>query len=78
MQNILSRLPKVDLLLAQPEIIALLDGFPRALVMKSIRETLDSLRDDVLNQGRTLSESELSLAAIVTPDRKNGKTNRQT
>ena len=66
MQNILSRLPKVDLLLAQPEIITLLDDFPRALVLKAIRETLDRLRDEVLNQGRTLAESELSLAAIVT------------
>ncbi|MBU2547161.1 MAG: L-seryl-tRNA(Sec) selenium transferase [Proteobacteria bacterium] len=45
---LLSRLPKVDQLLGEPEIDALLAAMPRRLVLKAVRETLDRLRSRVM------------------------------
>ncbi len=46
----LRALPKVDELLKQPKIAQLMDNYPRIAVIKSIRNSLEFLRQDILNE----------------------------
>lgn len=61
----LSRIPKVDKLLAWPQIISLLAAHPRPLVMQAIRGTLDRLRQESVNGVLQHKCNEAQLASLV-------------
>ena len=47
-QHLLRQIPKVDELLKDPAALALLDFYPRSVVVEAIRSTLDQLRQQIL------------------------------
>lgn len=60
--TLLRRLPKVDLILAAPEVLSLLETYPRPQVVREIRETLEELRREAWEG--TLTEDDLALSAF--------------
>ncbi len=63
-QALLARLPKVDQVLARPELAAALDELPRPLVKRAVRMTVDGLRERIL-AGESPAEAELAPAAAA-------------
>ena len=47
-QQLLRKVPKVDEILSKPEIVALLNIHPRAVVVESIRKGLEHVRKELL------------------------------
>ncbi len=66
MQNLLRRLPKVDQLLADPQIQALLTRVPRSLVLKAIRTTLENLRLAILDEDSRGEAPDLDRETILS------------
>ncbi|KMY66761.1 selenocysteine synthase [Desulfocarbo indianensis] len=64
-QKLLARLPKVDQLLARPELVSLEEELPRGIVKQAVRRGLDDLREAIL-AGEAVDESRLALAAVAT------------
>lgn len=64
-QKLLARLPKVDQLLARPELASLEEELPRGIVKQAVRRSLDDLREAIL-AGEAVDESRLALAAVAT------------
>lgn len=64
-QKLLARLPKVDQLLARPELASLEEELPRGIVKQAVRRSLDDLREVIL-AGEAVDESRLALAAVAT------------
>ncbi len=63
-QSLMARLPKVDQVLAHPAVSGLEGRVPRALVLKAVREWLETLRVRLL-AGQELEGLDLSLAAVA-------------
>lgn len=63
-QNALSRLPKIDQVLAQAALAEALDQLPRALVLRAARQSVDQLRRDIIH-GAAPPEAELSAQAVA-------------
>ncbi|GAM11141.1 L-seryl-tRNA(Sec) selenium transferase [Geobacter sp. OR-1] len=66
MGNELSRIPKVDKLLAWPQVAAFLVKHPRPLVLQAIRNTLDRLRQESVNGVLREKIGEDGLIALVS------------
>jgi L-seryl-tRNA(Ser) seleniumtransferase len=61
--TLLRRIPKVDLLLVSAEVAPLLEVYPRAEVVRAVRETLERLRREAL--GGSLDEGALAAGAVA-------------
>ena len=57
------KIPAVDRLLLIPKIIEAMDAYPRSLVLKSINDVLDNIREKI-RKGDFSSESELSPESV--------------
>ena len=69
--ELLSKLPKVDLILSDDRIKSI-NGITRNLIVESVRETLDNLRKNILNGKVTLIDSgEIIKSSIELAERKN-------
>jgi len=64
--NLYSRLPKVDQLLLEPKIQHLVENKPREIVLESIREEIEKLRNKI-SQGN-ITEDELDIEIRKLPD----------
>lgn len=65
MQSLLRRLPKVDQLLEDPQIISLDENIPRTLLLKAVRETIDNVRQRILQQAEDFKETELEYPNLI-------------
>jgi len=63
-QSLLARLPKVDQVLARPELTALVPELPRSLIKQAVRVQLERLREQILG-GATPGDEELAIAAVA-------------
>lgn len=63
-QSLLARLPKVDQLLARPELTRLISELPRSLVKDAVRIQLERMREDVL-AGNPLEDQALEIGAVA-------------
>ena len=63
-QSLLARLPKVDQLLARPELSDLISELPRSLVKDAVRIQLERMREDIL-AGKPLEEQALEIGAVA-------------
>jgi L-seryl-tRNA(Ser) seleniumtransferase len=63
-QSLLARLPKVDQVLARPELTALIPELPRSLVKEAVRLQLERLREDIL-AGETPGDQALSIGSVA-------------
>ncbi len=63
-KTLLRNLPKVDNILEKKGIKNLLDNYPRDYVLKSIRESLDELRNSVLNDKICENEFQMKVSNI--------------
>ena len=63
-QERMARLPKVDQVLARPEVAGLMPELPRSLVVAGVREVLEGLRNRLL-AGEDVSPVELELSAVA-------------
>lgn len=63
-QSLLARLPKVDQLLARPELTGLISELPRSLVKDAVRIQLERMREDIL-AGNPLEEQALEIGAVA-------------
>jgi L-seryl-tRNA(Ser) seleniumtransferase len=63
-QERMARLPKVDQVLARPEVAGLMPELPRSLVVAGVREVLDGLRNRLL-AGEDLPPAELEPANVA-------------
>lgn len=63
-QSLLARLPKVDQLLARPELTRLISELPRSLVKDAVRIQLERMREDIL-AGNPLEEQALEIGAVA-------------
>ncbi len=66
MKELLKQLPSVDELLKDGRIKALLEAFPRVLVVDAIRTAIDRKRGQILKPGKGSPAPDLSLPSIVT------------
>ena len=64
-REVLSKLPSVDEVLGDENIIEILKEYPRNLVLEEIRETIDLNRKSILNQKDNLSNIEIKVENIV-------------
>lgn len=64
-QNLLRRIPGVDILLQEEALVSALTIHPRKLVIDSIRGVLDDIRADLLNSPEEVEEGDLELDALV-------------
>ncbi|WP_296647285.1 L-seryl-tRNA(Sec) selenium transferase [Romboutsia sp. 13368] len=64
-REVLSKLPSVDEVLGNENIIEILKEYPRNLVLEGIRETIDLNRKSILNQKDNLSNIEIRIENIV-------------
>ena len=64
-REVLSKLPSVDEVLGDENIIEILKEYPRNLVLEGIRETIDLNRKSILNQKDNLSNIEIKVENIV-------------
>ena len=65
MKEILRQLPKVDQLLDEPEIRALIGPMPRSLVVKAVRQVVDDLRRSILDGTNRPGPETFSRPAIL-------------
>jgi L-seryl-tRNA(Ser) seleniumtransferase len=63
-QDLFRKIPAVDHILIDPRVKALLKRFPRTLILKAVRLTLDDLRDQIRG-GHIVREDELHDEAVV-------------
>ena len=63
-QSLLARLPKVDQLLARPELATLMDELPRSVIKDAVRLQLERMREDIL-AGNLLEEQALEIGAVA-------------
>lgn len=63
-QSLLARLPKVDQVLARPELTALLPEMPRSLIKEAVRIHLERLREKIL-AGDEVDGQTLAIAAVA-------------
>ncbi len=63
-QSLLARLPKVDQLLARPELTALITELPRSVVKDAVRIQLERLREEIL-AGNPLDDQALEIGAVA-------------
>ena len=61
----LRAIPSVTKLLDSPEVSELLDRYPRATVLRAVRQVLDTLRQDVLAGRATPPDSTADIAPVV-------------
>lgn len=76
--NLLRRLPKVDALLDRDDLASLATSMPRAFVVDSVRETIDSLRATLLAGNEAdVSADAVAASAIALAQRKARKSLRR-
>jgi L-seryl-tRNA(Ser) seleniumtransferase len=63
-QSLLARLPKVDQLLARPELSALLDDLPRSVIKEAVRIQLERMREGIL-AGAALEDQALEIGSVA-------------
>lgn len=69
--ELLSKLPKVDLILSDDSIKSI-NGITRNIIVESVRETLDSLRNDILSgKVSAIDYKEIIESSITLAERKN-------
>ena len=66
MQNILRRIPKIDEVLQDQRLVLFYGTTPRSVIVESVRETIDHLRQEILS-GNTegLDNAEALMDEIV-------------
>ncbi len=62
-QELFKKIPAVDRLLSGPEISGLTASYPRSLIVKSIHQVLDHIRDGI-RDGKFSAESQLSIESV--------------
>lgn len=65
MKNLYSKIPKVDEIIENKEIKSLIFDTSRDLVIETIREILNQLREDIKNKKEEINESEFEIEKIV-------------
>lgn len=63
-QSLLARLPKVDQVLARPELTDLIPELPRSIIKEAVRIHLEHLREDIL-AGNAPGDEALAVAAVA-------------
>ncbi|MBF0528211.1 MAG: L-seryl-tRNA(Sec) selenium transferase [Deltaproteobacteria bacterium] len=63
--SLLRRLPKVDQLLLDPEMVSLQEVIPRPVVLKAVRQILDQLRNRIRKDQEEVSETDIDRTAIL-------------
>ena len=65
-QRVLSRLPKIDVFLARPNVVALADSYSAALVKEALQAVLHQVRQAVLTGLRTEIPENEELEAMIS------------
>ncbi len=65
-KKLFSKLPKVDEVLSYDEIIQLINRIPRQIVVETIREEIDYIRQSILDENITIDKINKQISSIVS------------